>query len=143
MITMKSYNVTVNMNGLLIRWLISGLSLLAVGYIVPGIEIQSFGYALLAAAFLGVLNAVVRPVLIILTLPLTFLTMGLFLFVINGLMLYLLSWMLKGIEISSFWSALAGALILGLISYLINSLSTEKSRVEYIDMNVDSKGRWS
>jgi putative membrane protein len=111
------------MKGLFVRWIVSGLSLLLAGYLVPGIEVQSVGYALLAAAFLGILNAVVRPVLILLTLPLTVLTLGLFIFVVNGLMLWLLSGIIKGIYIDSFGSAMLGALILSIISFLINSFT--------------------
>ena len=100
------------MKGLVIRWLISAVSLLVVSHVVPGFHVQSFMYALLAALFLGILNAVVRPVLIILTLPLTIFTLGLFLLIINGFMLWLLSGMIKGIYIESFGSAFLGALIL-------------------------------
>lgn len=130
------------MRGILIRWILSGLSLILVGYLVPGIEVQSFFYALVAAAFLGILNAVIRPVLIILTLPLTILTLGLFIFVINALMLWLLSVILKGIYIESFWSALIGALILSLISWLISTFINERGRVQYVDLQVGPDGKW-
>lgn len=130
------------MNGLLFRWLISAVSLLIVSYIVPGIEVQGFFYALIAALFLGVLNAIVRPVLIILTLPLTILTLGLFLFVVNGIMLMLVSLVLKGFHVNGFWPAVLGALLLSVINWFSNSYINSKGRIESIDMHRDSDGFW-
>lgn len=130
------------MKGLLFRWLISAVSLLIVSYIVPGIEVQGFFYALIAAVFLGVLNAIVRPVLIILTLPLTILTLGLFLFVVNGIMLMLVSLVIKGFQVNGFWPAVLGALLLSVINWFSNSYINSKGRIESIDMRRDSEGFW-
>lgn len=130
------------MNGLLFRWLISAVSLLIVSYIVPGIEVQGFFYALIAALFLGVLNAIVRPVLIILTLPLTIFTLGLFLFVVNGIMLMLVSLVLKGFHVNGFWPAVLGALLLSVINWFSNSYINSKGRIESIDMHRDADGFW-
>lgn len=130
------------MKGLLFRWLISAVSLLIVSYIVPGIEVQGFFYALIAAVFLGVLNAIVRPVLIILTLPLTILTLGLFLFVVNGIMLMLVSLVIKGFHVNGFWPAVLGALLLSVINWFSNSYINSKGRFESIDMRRDSEGFW-
>lgn len=130
------------MNGLLFRWLISAVSLLIISYIVPGIEVQGFFYALIAAVFLGVLNAIVRPVLIILTLPLTILTLGLFLFVVNGIMLMLVSLVIKGFHVNGFWPAVLGALLLSVINWFSNSYINSKGRFESIDMRRDSEGFW-
>lgn len=130
------------MNGLLFRWLISAVSLLIISYIVPGIEVQGFFYALIAAVFLGVLNAIVRPVLIILTLPLTILTLGLFLFVVNGIMLMLVSLVIKGFQVNGFWPAVWGALLLSVINWFSNSYINSKGRIESIDMRRDSDGFW-
>lgn len=131
------------MKGILIRWLMNGLSLLLVGYLVPGIEVASLFNALVAVAILGVLNAVVRPILILLTLPLSILTLGLFIFVINGFMLWLLASMIKGIHIQGFWSAVGGALLMSLISWLTNSLVNDRGRIQSIDLHRDRNGRWS
>lgn len=130
------------MNGLLFRWLISAVSLLIISYIVPGIEVQGFFYALIAAVFLGVLNAIVRPVLIILTLPLTIFTLGLFLFVVNGIMLMLVSLVIKGFQVNGFWPAVLGALLLSIINWFSNSYINSKGRIESIDMQRDSDGFW-
>ncbi|MBU2550135.1 MAG: phage holin family protein [Proteobacteria bacterium] len=131
------------MKGLLLRWLLSGLSLLLVSYLVPGIRVDSFFYALLAAAFLGILNAIVRPLLIILTLPLTVLTLGLFLFVINAFMLMILSAVIKGVHVGGFWPALGGALILSVIGWLTSSFINDRGRIEYRDLRKGSDGKWS
>ena len=131
------------MRGLLVRWLISALSLLLIGYLVPGFEVRSLSYALAAAVVLGFLNAVIRPVLIIITLPLTIVTMGLFVFVINAVMLWLLSALMRGIDITGFWSALAGALIMSLISWLTSSYINEQGRVRHIDLHKGPDGRWA
>ena len=131
------------MRGILVRWLVSGLSLLLVSYLVPGFEVEGFFYALVAAAFLGILNAFVRPVLILFTLPLTVFTLGFFLFVINSLLLLFMSAIIKGIHINGFWPALGGALILSVISWLTSSFVNDRGRFESIDLKIDRKGRWS
>ena len=131
------------MKGVLVRWVISALSLLFVGYVLPGVEVENFFYAMVAAAFLGILNAVIRPVLILLTLPLTIFTLGFFIFVINGLMLWLMSGIIKGIHITGFWSAFAGALILSIVSWLTSSYVSDRGRVEYIDLRHDRHDKWS
>ena len=130
------------MSGLLIRWLISAVSLLIVSYLVPGIEVQGFFYAFLAAVFLGVLNAVVRPIIIILTLPLTIFTLGLFLFVVNGIMLMLVSAVIKGFSVNGFWPALGGALVLSIINWFSSSYINSRGRIESIEMRRDTDGFW-
>jgi putative membrane protein len=130
------------MSGLLIRWLISAVSLLIVSYLVPGIEVQGFFYALLAAVFLGVLNAVVRPIIIILTLPLTIFTLGLFLFVVNGIMLMLVSAVIKGFSVNGFWAAVGGALVLSIINWFSSSYINSSGRIESIEMRRDADGFW-
>ncbi|MEW6262985.1 MAG: phage holin family protein [Thermodesulfobacteriota bacterium] len=131
------------MKGLVLRWFISALSLLLVSHLVPGFEVRSLFSALVAAVVLGILNAVVRPLLIILTLPLTFLTLGLFVFVINALILWLMSGIIKGIEIAGFWPALGGAIILSLINWLTSSMIDDSGRVRYIDLKPGPDGKWS
>ncbi len=105
---------------ILFRWIINALALLLVANIVPGFEVSTFYSALIAALVLGLVNALVRPLLFILTLPVTIVTLGLFTFVINALMLWLVSSIVKGFEISGFVPALLGALVLWVISMLTN-----------------------
>ena len=130
------------MNGLIIRWLISSVSLLVVSYLIPGIKAEGFIYVLLAAAVLGVFNAVIRPVLIVLTLPLTILTLGLSIFVVNGLMLMLVSAVIKGFQVQGFWWAVLGALLMSVINSISNSFINSKGRIETIDLHRDRAGQW-
>ena len=106
---------------ILLKWLLSAVALLAVAYLYSGVQVQSFGSALLAAAVIGLLNMVVRPVLVILTLPVTIVTLGLFLFVINALMFWAASGLLGGFHVNGFLAALLGSLIYSLLGLLIES----------------------
>ena len=110
------------MGALLLHWLISAVSLLIVAYIIPGIQVQGFGTALIAAIVIGLVNATLGFVLKILTLPLTLLTFGLFWFVINALMLQLVSHLVPGFSISGFWVAFFGAIVLSIVSLILHSL---------------------
>lgn len=110
---------------LLIRWVLSAVSIIAVAYLVPGIIVRSFGTALIVALVLGLVNATIRPILIILTLPLTIVTLGLFVFVINALMLWLVGSLIKGFDVQGFWPALVGSLLIILFSWVINSFIHE------------------
>lgn len=108
------------MSYLLFRWIINALALLLVANIVPGFAIDSFFSALIAALVLGLVNALVRPLLFVLTLPVTIVTLGLFTFVINAFMLWLVSSMVKGFNIAGFAPALFAAMVLWVISLLTN-----------------------
>lgn len=105
---------------LLARWAVISFSLFVAAFLVKGIQILDFWSGLAAAALLGIVNTVVRPVLVVLTLPITLVTLGLFLLVINALMLELVAWLIDGFSISGFWSALFGSLIISFVSWLIN-----------------------
>ena len=105
---------------LLVKWGLSAVALMFLTYLLPGIVVKSFGSALLAAAVIALLNSIVRPILIVLTLPVTVVTLGLFLLVINALMFWLAGSMLSGFEVSSFWWALAGAIVYSLLSMVVD-----------------------
>ena len=105
---------------LLLRWLLNALALIAVANIVPGIHIDTFYHALIAALILGLVNALVRPLLILLTLPVTVLTLGLFVLVINALMILLVSTIVQGFSVASFSAAFLAAIVLWVISMLTN-----------------------
>ena len=105
---------------LLVKWSLSAVALMFLAYLLPGIVVKSFGSALLAAAVIALLNSIVRPILIVLTLPVTVVTLGLFLLVINALMFWLAGSMLSGFEVSSFWWALAGAIVYSLLSMVVD-----------------------
>ena len=107
---------------LLARILLNGLAIIVAAYFVPGLTLAGPGTALIAGAILGVVNALVRPVLIVLTLPLTLLTLGLFLFVVNALCLGATAAVVPGFEVQGFWSALLGALVVSVVSWILNGL---------------------
>ena len=107
---------------LLVVWLINALALMAVAYLMPSIQVSSFGAALVAALVLGLVNAVVRPILVLLTLPVTILTLGLFIFVLNGLLFWMVGSWLQGFEVAGFWPAVFGALLFSLVSWLLSAL---------------------
>lgn len=107
---------------LLLRWLINALAILGIAYYVPGIGVSGFYAALIAALVLGIINALLRPILIILTLPVNILTLGLFTLVINALLFWLTSTIVKGFAVTDFRAAFIGALIMWLVSWLTNWL---------------------
>jgi putative membrane protein len=106
---------------IIIKWLLSAVALLAVAYLYPGVQVASFGSALIAAAVIGLLNMIVRPVLVVLTLPVTIVTLGLFLFVINALLFWAASGLLGGFHVNGFIAALIGSLIYSLLGLLIET----------------------
>ncbi len=107
---------------LILRWILNALALLAAAYIIPGFHVQSFYAALIAALILGLVNALVRPIVLILTLPVTIVTLGLFVFVVNALMLWLVSTIVKGITIDGFVPALMAAVFLWIVGLATNWL---------------------
>jgi putative membrane protein len=130
------------MTGLFIRWLILTAAIIFASYIMDGIHVSGFFSAFFAAAILGILNAVFRPILIILTLPINILSLGLFTFVINALLLKMASGVISGFDVHGFWSAVFGSLIISLVSWLLSSFINEQGRVEYIDLTKRDKDRW-
>jgi putative membrane protein len=105
---------------IIVRWLLLAAALLLVAHLYPGVVVTSFGSAMLAAFVLGLLNTLLRPILVLLTLPVTLLTLGLFLFVINALMFYFAAQMLDGLQVAGFVAALIGSLIYSLCGMVID-----------------------
>ena len=105
---------------LLLRWILSALTLLAIAYYLPGVEVVGFYAAIVTALILGLINALIRPVLFLLTLPITILTLGLFSLILNGLLFWFVSTIVEGFVVSGFWPAFWGALILSVVGWLIN-----------------------
>jgi len=110
------------MMNLLIAWLVNTVSLIAVAYLMPSIKVDTFVTALIAALVLGLVNAIIRPVLVLLTLPVTLLTLGLFIFVINGLLFWAVGSFVKGFVVDGFWAGFLGAIVYSLISWLLSAL---------------------
>jgi putative membrane protein len=113
---------------LLAVWLINALALLALPYLLPGIHVASFATALVVAVVLGLINAVIRPVLLLLTLPVTLLTLGLFILVINGLMFLLAAWLLDGFVVDGFIAGVIGSALYSVISWLLTRLLLSSPR---------------
>ena len=104
------------MLALLLRWFVNAAALMLVAYLYPGVQVVSLGAALIAALVLGLVNAVVRPILLFLTLPVTILTLGLFIFVVKALCFWLAAEVVGGFRVAGFWSALVGSILYSLIT---------------------------
>ena len=112
-----------SVSGFLIRWGINAVALYLTTLIVPGIRVTDVGGTILAALVLGIVNAVIRPVVLLLTLPLTILTLGVFTLVVNALMLYIVAGVTHRLMIVNFWpSAIVGAIVLSIISFILSHL---------------------
>ena len=111
----------------IVRFLLSGVAVLLTAYLLPGVHVDHYGYALLVAALISLSNVFVRPILIIFTIPITILTMGLFLLVINALIILLVDYLTPGFDVDGFWWALAFSLILSLFNSLFGDLMKDKS----------------
>ena len=119
------------MNGIFIRWLTLTVAIIFTAYLVDGIHVSGFLSAFLAAAMLGILNALFRPIALLVTLPINILTLGFFTFVINALMLKMASGVISGFQVQGFWSAVFGSLMISIISWLLNSFINDRGSVTY------------
>jgi putative membrane protein len=128
--------------GFLLRVLVNALAIWVATEIVPGIGVRDTSTVVVAALVLGLLNAVVRPVLLVLTLPLTLVTLGLFLFVLNALCLWLTSAVVPGFHVRGFWAAFWGALIVSALSWAVNGFVSDRGRVVMIKRWRPASGRW-
>ena len=111
---------------LLVIWILNALALLTVAYVLPGITVDGIESALIAALILGLINTLLRPLLILLTLPVTVVTLGLFILVINGLLFWFAGSVLKGFEVSGFWVGVLGALLYSIFSSVLAMLFFER-----------------
>jgi putative membrane protein len=115
------------MNGL-VRFLLNGLAVLLTGYLLQsGVHVEHYGYALLVVIVLAIANVIIKPVLIVFTIPITVVTLGLFLLVINAAIILLVDYFVPGFEVDGFWWALGFSLILSIFNSMINDLTKEKS----------------
>lgn len=113
---------------LLLVWLLNALSLLAVAYLIPSVRVESFRVALVTALLLAVVSTLIRPVLVLVTLPINILTLGLFTFVINAILFWFVASFVEGFAVGGFWSAFWGALAYSLISTLASALLAPRAR---------------
>ena len=107
---------------LIIRWLVNAIALIGIAYYLPGIGVSSFYAALITALILGLLNAIIKPIIVFFTLPINILTLGLFTLVINTFLFWLAGTMVKGFSVVGFWSAFFGAIIMALVNWLLSGL---------------------
>jgi putative membrane protein len=107
---------------LVLTWFINAAALFAVPYLMHSIDVTSVGTALIAALILGLVNTLIRPLLLLLTLPVTVLSLGLFIFVVNGFTFWLVAQFVEGFSVTSFWAAVGGALLYSVISWALSSL---------------------
>lgn len=111
---------------LLAGWLLNALALLGVAYLVPDIHVSSLMVALVAAAVIGLANMLIKPILVILTLPVTILTLGLFIFVINGILFWGVGHLLQGLEVKTLMAGIIGALAYSVISWILSAIVIDK-----------------
>lgn len=130
------------MRGIALRWLTLTGAILLASYMLEGIRVSGFMSAVGAAAILGILNAFFRPIALILTLPINILSLGLFTFVINAVMLKMASGVIGGFEVYGFWPAVFGALIISLVSWLLNMFINDRGEVDVIDLRHKGGNRW-
>ena len=125
--------------GIFIRWLVLTIAIIIAFYLLNGIRVSGFLSALSAAAILGILNAFFRPILIMLTpLPLNIMTLGIFAFVINAILLLMASGIISGFELDGFWPALSGSLLISIVSWVLNSFIDEHGKWGYKETDNDS-----
>jgi putative membrane protein len=110
----------------LLRLLLNGVAVLFAAWLIPGLRVDTPATAIIAGIALGLVNAIVRPLLLLLTLPLTLLTLGLFIFVVNAICLALVAWLVPGFSISGFGAALIGAIVISLVSWLLSATLVDK-----------------
>jgi len=113
---------------LLLIWILNALALIAVANFVPGINVDGFTSALIAAFFLGLVNTLIRPIFLVLTLPVTVVTLGLFIFVINGLLFWFTGSILKGFVVDSFWNGVFGAVLYSIFSWALSTAAAQIMR---------------
>lgn len=118
--------------GIFIRWLILTIAILISAYLIEGIKVHGFLSAFSAAAVLGVMNVLLRPVLLVVTLPINVLTLGLFTFLINALLLKMTAAVIPGFDVEGFWPAVLGAVVISAVSWLLNLTIGNSGRVEII-----------
>ncbi|MDD2785379.1 MAG: phage holin family protein [Patescibacteria group bacterium] len=112
----------------ILRWVVNALAVMLAAYLIPGVSVTNFWAALITALVMGLINAIIRPLVVILTLPVNIITLGLFTLVINALMFWLAAYFVPGFDVNGFWAAFGGALIFWAVSWLTNaSLKTRNA----------------
>lgn len=127
------------MKGFLVRWFVNAIALVVVVYTIRGIEVESLFATIVAALVLGIINTFFRPLIVVLTVPFSIATFGGFILVINGFLLWMVSKIVRGFAIHSFWAAFWGALVFSIVSYLLNLWINQQGRLEIRIIRRDSR----
>jgi putative membrane protein len=127
---------------ILVRWLVLTLAIMAAAHLIEGIDVDGFGSAFLAAAVLSILNTFFRPLLIVLTLPINILTFGLFLLVINAVLLKTASGLIGGFQVHGFGAAVLGSIVISVANWLLSAVLDSPRRRSVIDLSQTDKDRW-
>ena len=120
------------MRGFIIRWVVNAIALVMTAAILKGVNFNGILAPFVAALVIGVLNAIVRPVLIIITLPINILTLGLFTFVVNAVMIQITANVVSGFQVTGFWAAFVGAIFMSIVSFILSFFINDKGSIEYI-----------
>jgi len=125
------------MTAFLVRVLVNTLAIALAASVIPGVELDGVVPALAAGLVLGFINALIRPILLILTLPITFVTLGLFILVVNGLCFWFVAWLIDGFRVKGFWPAVGGALVVSAVSWALTALTNHRNKVVVITRGDD------
>jgi putative membrane protein len=120
------------MRGIFIRFAITWIAVFLAGYMIPGIRVETVGAGIAAAMLLALLNALIRPILYMVSIPLIILTLGLFTVVINALLLQLVAWLVQGFHVNGFWAAFWGAVVISVVSTILNLWVSAEGRWEIV-----------
>ena len=119
---------------LILRWILNAVALMLIPELVSSVKVDSYTAALISAVLLGFVNAIIRPLLILITLPITILTLGLFTLVINALMILLVAWLVKGFKVSGFWTAFFASIFISILSLVLGAFVLGGSASQTIEM---------
>jgi len=127
------------MRGFVVRWVINAIALVITAMIISGMDFNGILAPFVAALVIGVLNAIVRPILIVITLPINILTLGLFTFVVNAVMIQITASVVSGFQVTGFWAAFIGAILMSIVSFILSFFINDKGSIEYIIVRRDKQ----
>ena len=127
------------MRGFVVRWVVNAIALVITAMIISGMDFNGILAPFVAALVIGVLNAIVRPILIVITLPINILTLGLFTFVVNAVMIQITASVVSGFQVTGFWAAFIGSILMSIVSFILSFFINDKGSIEYIIVRRDKQ----
>jgi len=127
------------MRGFVVRWVVNAIALVITAMIISGMDFNGILAPFVAALVIGVLNAIVRPILIVITLPINILTLGLFTFVVNAVMIQITASVVSGFQVTGFWAAFIGSILMSIVSFILSFFINDKGSIEYIIVRRDEQ----